>query len=82
MPSQTCSRCGYVFEVNASRINHENCESCRARKVQKVSECIVWHGMFASDMVTPIHDDGSEVLPGKRRCGKLDCVRPDHIAKG
>lgn len=82
MPSQTCSRCGYVFEVNASRVNHENCESCRARKVQKVNACLPWHGMFAADLVTPIHDDGTPVIVGNRTCKRLDCVSPAHIEKG
>jgi len=81
MPSQTCTRCGIVWEINATRNNHETCESCRARKVQKVGACLPWHGMFAADMVTPIDDDGTPVLPGKRRCGRLDCIQPTHIER-
>jgi len=76
---QTCIRCGFVWEVNTTRKNHELCQSCRARKTQKVHTCIVWHGHFADDMVTPVDDDGLEVLPGERECKNSDCVNPSHI---
>lgn len=78
---QTCVRCGIVWEVNTSRKNHDLCESCRARKRQKVSQCIDWHGHYADDMITPVDDDGLTVLPGKRSCGKSDCVNPAHVKK-
>jgi hypothetical protein len=76
---ETCTRCGMVWEINTTRKNHDLCESCRARKRQKVKDCIVWHGHFGSDMVTPVDDDGLEVLPGKRTCGNADCVSPAHV---
>jgi len=37
--------------------------------------------MFGSDWVTPIDEDGAEVMPGKRTCGHKDCVNPDHVEK-
>jgi NAD-dependent SIR2 family protein deacetylase len=76
-----CVRCGWDWEANANRKTHELCESCRARKSQKINTCIVWHGHFADDMVTPIHDDGLTVLPGVRTCGKSDCCNPAHIER-
>lgn len=82
MASQQCTRCGYVWEINASRNNHDICESCRARKVQKVADCLPWHGRFASDFVTPIDELGNEVLPGKRICSRVDCVNTNHIERG
>jgi hypothetical protein len=30
-------------------------------------------------MLTPVDDDGLEVLPGIRTCGNLDCVSPAHV---
>lgn len=79
MSSQMCLRCGWVWEVNVTRNNHDTCESCRARKSQKVRECIVWQGHYASDMVTPIDNEGNVVMPGKKTCGKADCVNPAHV---
>lgn len=76
-----CHRCGMTWEDSATRKNSDLCQSCRARKTQKVDGCIVWHGHFAEDMVTPIDDEGNEVLPGKRRCKRLDCVAPNHIER-
>lgn len=81
MPSQQCTRCGIVWDVNGSRNNPELCQSCRARRQGKIGDCIVWHGLFAEDMVTPITEDGDEVLPGVRLCGNSDCVQPSHVAK-
>lgn len=49
--------------------------------MQKIDGCIVWHGHFDNDMVTPVDDEGNIVLQGKRRCGKLDCVNPSHIER-
>ena len=76
-----CTRCGWVWEVNTTRNNHDTCQSCRARKAQKVRDCIAWHGHYASDFVTPVDEDGNEVLPGVRNCGKKDCVNPAHVTK-
>jgi hypothetical protein len=50
--------------------------------VQKIEGCIVWHGHFAGDMVTPVDEEGVAVLRGTRTCGKLDCVNSLHIEKG
>jgi hypothetical protein len=30
-------------------------------------------------MLTPVDDDGLEVLPGIRTCGNSDCVSPAHV---
>lgn len=81
MPSQTCLRCGFVWEISLSRNNPENCESCRTTKKNRIRECIVWHGHFAADFVTPIDENGVEVMPGIRTCGNKDCVNVSHIAK-
>lgn len=81
MPEQECLRCGFIFEVNSMRKPNTICQSCRARKAQKVGDCIVWHGHFAPDMVTPVDDEGNIVLRGKRQCGKLDCVNPKHLER-
>ena len=59
------------------------CQSCRTRRSSTVKtgdmKCLPWHGRFAGDLVTPLNDFGEPVLPGKRLCGMLDCVNPDHI---
>jgi len=49
--------------------------------MQKIDGCIVWHGHFAEDLVTPVDAEGQEVLQGNRICGKLDCVNPSHIER-
>jgi hypothetical protein len=41
-----------------------------------------WHGRFGSDMVTPVDEDGVAVLPGVRKCERLDCVNASHIERG
>ena len=79
--SQMCLRCGIVWEVNSVRNNQEICYSCRSRKQGKVGDCIIWQGHYSDDFVTPIDDDGNEVLPGKRKCGHKDCVSPSHIER-
>lgn len=76
-----CKRCGATWEDTATRKNSDLCQSCRARKTQKIDGCIVWHGHFGFDMVTPVDDEGEEVLPGIRICEKLDCVNPSHIER-
>jgi hypothetical protein len=81
MPSQTCTRCGWVWDNNSTRNIVDICQSCRARKQSKISACIVWQGHYATDYVTPIRDDGSVVLAGLRTCHKKDCVNPAHVVK-
>lgn len=81
MPNQQCTRCGWVWEVNSTRVIHETCDSCRARKVQKVGACLPWHGRFASDMMTPIDEEGNVFLHGKRKCNRVDCVNTSHIER-
>jgi hypothetical protein len=76
---QFCARCGFLWEVIASRKNQEVCQSCRARKQQKVGTCLPWHGGFSFDFVTPVDDDGLEVMPGLRTCGNADCVNSEHV---
>ena len=77
-----CERCGFEWELSSSRQKTILCASCRAKKVQTVhtkkGKCIPWSGYFAADDVTPIHEDGSLVMPGVRRCGHNDCVNPSH----
>ena len=41
-----------------------------------------WHGLFGEDELTPIDDFGVPVLPGKRICGKKDCVNELHVERG
>jgi len=76
-----CKRCGIFFIATRNRKAPETCESCRARRVQVVNGCITWHGGFDSDLVTPIYEDGTPVLPGNRTCGNSDCVSPNHVSK-
>lgn len=78
---QTCIRCGWVWEVNTTRNNHDICQSCRARKAQKVKNCIAWHGKYAADLLTPVDEEGNEVFAGLRTCGNKDCVNTAHIDK-
>lgn len=80
----TCTRCGLVWyrlPQRKTQANRDLCKSCRARKQQKIGECIPWHGHYGMDLVTPIDDNGQPVLQGKRRCGNLDCVNPRHIER-
>lgn len=79
MAEQVCVRCGIIWEVNSTRKNNDTCQSCRARKQQKIADCLPWHGGFAEDLVTPVDEDGNEVLPGIRSCGNRDCVNGSHI---
>lgn len=81
MASQQCLRCGIVWNVEASRNNPELCASCRARRQTKIGDCIVWHGLYAEDMVTPITEDGEPVLQGVRVCGYSDCINVNHIER-
>jgi hypothetical protein len=76
---QTCVRCGIIWEVNSTRKNQDTCKSCKTRKQQKVGDCLPWHGAFAEDLVTPVDEDGLEVLPGLRTCRNSDCVNGSHI---
>lgn len=79
MAEQMCLRCGILFEQSPNRKASETCSSCRARKVQVLEGCIPWHGMFGADMLTPVYDDGTPVIAGKRTCGNLDCVSISHV---
>jgi hypothetical protein len=81
MPEQKCLRCGIGWEVNSARKANDFCESCRVKRATKVNNCLPWHGRFAADQVTPIHDDGTAVMPGKRNCGHLDCVNREHLER-
>ena len=82
MPEVICERCGYKWEIMSTRKPQTLCVSCRAKRVQTVQnvrgKCYPWHGHYAADMVTPIHEDGSPVIIGKRICGNNDCVNPSH----
>jgi hypothetical protein len=44
-------------------------------------KCIIWHGYFDVDQVTPVDEDGSPILPGIRSCGNKDCVNKAHVRK-
>jgi len=76
-----CIRCGIGWEVNSSRKPNDLCESCRARRATKISDCLPWHGRFDSDLVTPIYEDGSVVMPGNRTCSHSDCVNRNHLER-
>lgn len=78
---QRCQRCGIAWEVHPSRKPNIFCESCRAKRATKISDCLPWHGRFGADQVTPITEDGSEVMPGIRTCGHADCVNRDHLER-
>jgi hypothetical protein len=47
----------------------------------KIGDCLPWHGSFDVDLVTPIDEDGNEVMPGLRSCGKRDCVNSNHVGR-
>jgi len=81
MPEQKCLRCGIGWEVNSNRKANDYCESCRARRTAKVQDCLPWHGKFAEDLLTPIHDDGTPVMLGRRKCGNSDCCNAQHIER-
>jgi hypothetical protein len=81
MAEQICLRCGMMWDVNASRKANDFCESCRARRTTKIGACLPWHGRFASDLTTPIHETGLPVMPGKRACGNSDCVNSNHLER-
>ena len=82
MADQRCLRCGMFWEVHPSRKPNDYCESCRARRATKVSTCLPWHGRFAADFVTPIYEDGTPVMPGRRTCGNADCCNREHLERG
>lgn len=81
MAEKLCQRCGIQWEVEPTRKVNDLCVSCRARKTQKVRDCLPWHGRYANDMLTPVHEDGSPVMPGKRICGNSDCVNTNHLER-
>jgi len=68
-----------------SNRNAQTCASCRAGRAKTINgslgKCHPWHGEFDMDEVTPLTDDGVAMLPGYRKCGKQDCVNPDHIER-
>ena len=73
-----CPRCGIVWEILTTRKPPDVCQGCRARKQTKIGECLIWQGMYAEDLVTPIKEDGTPVLEGIPTCGHSDCVNPSH----
>jgi hypothetical protein len=80
----TCARCGQTFEVNRKRRKlRMHCDSCKVTKATTIQygefRCLPWHGNYDIDMVTPVDEDGLQVLPGIRVCGKIDCVQPAHV---
>lgn len=83
-PKATCARCGYRWVVPRIKIGETGllCRSCRASKKTVIESgefrCIPHHGDFDSDLVTPMLN-GNLYLPGKRICGKTDCVNVSHI---
>lgn len=79
-----CYKCGKTFAVNRKRRKlRMHCESCRVNKASTIQQgdlkCLPWHGHFASDMLTPVDENGEPVLPGERICGNVDCVSPSHV---
>jgi hypothetical protein len=85
MPVIVCERCGYEWSLKSTRQKTVLCAGCRAKKVATVhrarsGKCLPWQGMFVNE-VTPIFDDGREVLPGVRSCGHTDCVNAGHISE-
>jgi hypothetical protein len=83
MPKIECVRCGFEWVVANVRKQDNYCVSCRARKVATVDlggdKCHPWQGMFGSDLITPVDDNGRPVKPGHRVCGNADCVNSRHI---
>lgn len=46
-----------------------------------MNECKSWNGPIDAGTFLPISRQGNFVLYGYRKCGKLDCVNPDHITQ-
>lgn len=84
--ANTCARCGFVWTLRQPRFVGGLCSSCLALQEKVLRRgrlaCQPWQGRFAADFVTPVNAAGEPVLPGKRYCGKSDCVNPKHITKG
>ncbi len=80
-----CERCGFRWDSATSNRNNRKCQSCRATRARTVNsnlgKCHPWHNDFAEDEITPVDEDGIPVLTGVRKCGKQDCVNPDHVER-
>lgn len=85
MLSTQCVRCGFIWDVVNTRKIPSHCQSCRAQPIRSLmtenGKCIIWHGYFDVDQVTPVDEDGSPILPGIRSCGNKDCVNKAHVRK-
>ena len=82
-----CSRCGIedasgALEKRVERGASRVCQDCRARPAKVVrtayGECWPHHGEFDEDD-NPLDDFGLKLFDGIRKCGKKDCVNPEHI---
>lgn len=84
MPFVECKRCGFRWDATNARKSVALCSSCRARPARTVhhvdlGKCKPWRGLFDVDEVTPVDEEGFEVMPGSRVCGNSDCINSDHV---
>lgn len=86
MHSTQCVRCGFIWDIVNTRKIPKLCQSCRAEPIRSImtdkGKCIIWHGFFDVDHVTPVDEDGEPILPGNRLCGNKDCVNKAHVTEG
>jgi len=86
MENPCCTRCGVpinpemVYKALTRGKTITTCSDCRANPQKQLGECRPWSGDFDVDLVTPMKD-GQLYKPGKRLCGKADCVAEKHIEK-
>ena len=46
-----------------------------------LGKCHPHHGDFDVDEVTPVDEFGVAMLPGRRKCGRQDCINVEHIER-
>ena len=80
----SCKRCGAEMSPAAVAKAFSRgrlvttCVSCRAKRAVQVGSCRPYQGDFDLDTFQPMKN-GQPYKPGKRLCGKADCVADRHI---
>lgn len=92
----TCSRCGieetlqrltYVKRINRDDPSADSCKDCaindgrKHRRLGIKTDCNPHSGEL-DDNLRPIDKDFRLYRPGKRICGKSDCIKGTHILEG
>jgi len=60
--------------------DYTTCVSCRAKPSFQVGDCRPYQGEVDLDTFAPMKN-GKLFKPGKRLCGKADCIADKHIEK-